>query len=433
VSTTGANSPTASGLRREIGALGVAALTANIVLGSGLFVIPGLLTALGAWAPAAIIGCAVVIAATTLCFAEASSRVPSTGGAYAFVGAGLGPLAGTVAGGLVLVSGILGAAAILGAAVDQSARLAPWLGTGAGRAVSVLAACTLFAINAVRGARESTLAIEAVLAIKLLPLVLFVALAALLPAAPPVSAPALTAGAVAPLLILGVFLFAGMESALVINGEVRNPVRSVPAGLFGALAVVVVLAIAIQLVESRAVGPSLARSATPLVDVAALSSPWLATVMACAAIFSMVGCTAGLAIAIPRSIYAFALDGIMPATLAHLHPTRRTPDTAIVVNAVLVAGLTLSNGYVPLVVAAAMASMGVYILGCIAALRLRRDGVAQAGPVVAWRATPAAAVVSVVAMAGIIIGAKKAEIGAFALSIAVFAALHLLRRRSPST
>jgi amino acid transporter len=204
----------------------------------------------------------------------------------------------------------------------------------------------------------------------------------------------------------------------------------VPAGLFGALAVVVVLAMAIQVVESRAMGPALAQSKSPLVDVAAMSSPWLATVMAAAAVFSMVGCTAGLAIAIPRSMYAFALDGILPRALARLHPVRRTPVNAIVVNVVLVAALTLTNGYVPLVVAAAMASMGVYILGCLAALRLRRQGVAQAGPVVAWRATPGAAVVSIVAMTGIIVGAKQAEIAALALSVALFAGLHLLRRRA---
>jgi basic amino acid/polyamine antiporter, APA family len=400
-------------LRREIGALGVAALTANIVLGSGLFVIPGLMTVLGAWAPVAIVGCAVVIAATTLCFAEASSRVPSTGGAYAFVGVGLGPLAGTIAGGLVLVSGILAAAGILGAAVDQAARLMPWLGTSTGRSLTVVGACTLFAINAMRGARESTLAIEVVLALKLAPLVLFVAMASFLPAAPSAPPPVLTVATIAPLLILGVFLFAGMESAIVVSGEV-----------------VVVLAIAIQVVESRAFGPALAQSKAPLVDVAAASSPWLATLMAGAASFSMVGCAAGLAIALPRSIYAFALDGLMPGALARLHPERRTPVNAILLHTVLVAGLTLTNGYVPLVVAAAMASMGVYILGCIAALMLRKRGVAQAGPVVAWSATPVAAFLSIVAMSGIIIGAKRAEIAAFALSIVVFSVLHLLRRRT---
>lgn len=157
----------------------------------------------------------------------------------------------------------------MAAALDQLRPFWPWAAE-AGRPFVVIAVCALFAGNAMLGAKASARSVEMAMAIKLAPLLLFIVLAALLPpaaTAAPAAAPTLAAAA--PLLILGIYLFAGLESAVVMNGEVRDPARTIPRGLFLALALFALLAIAIQIVAARALGPALAGSSAPLVEAAA--------------------------------------------------------------------------------------------------------------------------------------------------------------------
>lgn len=416
-------------LKREIGPLGVGATTINIIMGSGLFVIPATLGSVGGWAPLVIIACALMMAAVTLCFAEASSRVPTAGGAYGFVGEALGPVAAAIVGGQIWVSGTFAGAGILAAAAAQIAPFSPLLGTGIGRAALIVVACAVFSFVAMRGAKESARAVELTMLVKLSPLVLFIVVVGLAPGAPARPLPPLDLATIAPLLILGIYLFAGMESAIGINGEVRNPTRSVPLGLFGAIALFLVLAILIQLVAEHALGGALPGSRAPLVEAANRSSGWLGPVMAAAAAVSMLGCVAGLTINIPRILYAFAKDRMLPRALAHVSPTRQTPTTAIVVNAALVALLAIGGEFGPLAAIASLASMSVYVLGCLALLLLRRRGIAQCGQVTAWRITPAAAVIGIAGNLCIIATASASELSGLIGSVLVFAALPLVARR----
>ncbi len=419
-------------LRRDIGALGIAALTINIIMGSGLFVIPAAMGVLGGWAPGAIAVCALVMGAVTLCFAEASSRLPRAGGIYGVVRTALGPAAGAVVGGMIWLSATLAASGILAAAIDQITPFLPWLGHAVGRTAVIVAVCAFFMWIPMRGARQSALASEVTTAIKIGPLVLFIVLVAMLPAAPAAPTAPLEVQVVGPLLILGIYLCAGVESGIVMNGEVRDPVRTLPLGLFGALLAYSALAVAIQMAAGHALGGTLAASKAPLVDAARRVGTWFPPVMAAAAVVSMLGSAAGLASATPRMIFALSRDGLMPGALARLHPVRRTPNTAIVGHAVLVALLASSGEFKPLTIAASLASMAVYVLGCAAALVLRRRGVAEAGRVTEWRLTPVAAAVAIVANLAIILSASWPAIAALVVSALVFAAVAMVRSgRSP--
>jgi basic amino acid/polyamine antiporter, APA family len=416
-------------LRREIGPIGVAATTINIVMGSGLFVIPATLGTVGGWAPVVIILCALIMTAVTLCFAEASSRVPTVGGAYGFVGEALGPVAASVVGGQIWVSGTFAGGAILAAATAQIAPFIPALGSGIGRVVLIMLICATFAAIAMRGARESARAIEVTILLKITPLLLFIAIVVFAPAGPPAPPQAFDFVKTAPLLILGIYLFAGVESAIGINGEVRDPTRTLPIGLFAAIAISAAIAIAIQLVAQHALGGGLSGSAAPLVEAAGRANNWLGPVMAATAIVSMIGCVGGLAINIPRIIFAFARDGMLPTALGHVDARRETPVRAILLNAVLVAALAISGEFGPLAAIASLASMAVYVIGCIATLVLRRRKVAQAGPVIEWSITPVAAVIGVLANVAIIASAQTSDVIGLVGSVILFAVLAWITRR----
>src|SRR3954464_6851069 len=97
--TSPVHAATQPALRRVIGVRGLAAAIFNITVGAAIFVLPAHVSStLGAAAPLAYLVCAVATALVALCFAEAGSRVPQSGGPYAYVEAALGPYVGFVCG-----------------------------------------------------------------------------------------------------------------------------------------------------------------------------------------------------------------------------------------------------------------------------------------------------------------------------------------------
>jgi amino acid transporter len=82
---------------------------------------------------------------------------------------------------------------------------------------------------------------------------------------------------------------------------------------------------------------------------------------------------------VPRMLFAFGRDGFLPAAVARVHPTWRTPYVAIVVQAVVVAGLALFAKFEVLAVAANATGLAVYAVCCLAAGELRRRDVRAGG------------------------------------------------------
>ncbi len=95
-------------------------------VGASIFVVPGTLAAcLGSYAPLALFVCAVAIGSVAICFAEGGSRVPTSGGAYGYVEAAFGPLAGYVAGTVLWFSNVLSSGGIAAALADTAVSVLP--------------------------------------------------------------------------------------------------------------------------------------------------------------------------------------------------------------------------------------------------------------------------------------------------------------------
>jgi len=160
---------------------------------------------------------------------------------------------------------------------------------------------------------------------------------------------------------------------------VKHPSRTVPRALAIAMTGVVALYIAIQLVVQGVLGPALgqpAAAATPLAAAAGVAlGGWGRTLLLTGATVSMFGYVSGMTLAIPRALFAFAEDRILPRGLASVHPRYRTPWVAIIVQSVIVCALAIVSRFEQLAVIANLASLLLY-LGCIvSAWELRRRGV----------------------------------------------------------
>ncbi|HEX2780886.1 MAG TPA: APC family permease [Gemmatimonadaceae bacterium] len=374
-------------LLRAVGPWALAASIFNVTVGGGIFRLPAnAATALGAAAPLAYVVCAIAMGLIVLCFAEAGSRVARTGGPYAYVEVVFGPFAGFLAGVLLWLMGTIALAAVSTFFAGNLGSVFPALGSGVARALVLTVLLGGLALVNVRGVRQGTGLVSVASVAKLLPLVVLVLLA--LPAVREANlaiASMPSTSNLARASITLIFAFMGVESALVPSGEVRDPARTVPRAIAIAMIAVTLLYIAIQIVSQGVLGPALATSGeAPLaaVGAAALGS-WGRTLIVVGAAISMFGYVSGMTLAIPRALFAFAEDGILPRALASVHPRFRTPWIAILVQTAIVLAVAITSSFEQLAVIANLSALLLY-LGCTAAaweLRRRDVRVEGAAPV----------------------------------------------------
>ncbi len=411
----------------------MAASIVNGVVGAGIFTLPAVMALqAGAAAPWAYGACALAMAAVVICFADAGSRVPTSGGAYGTVAAAFGPGAGFVTGILLVVSCLLASGGISAALADMAGSLVPALANPLGRGAIIIA--TMGSVGAINLARVSLTArlIGAATLFKLVPLLLFIALGVIFyDHGAPADAGTGQPGGFGRAVILALFAFCGMETPLGASGETREANRSLPRALFLAMGFVLLLYLAIQSTASHLLGPVLAHSAAPLADAAGRISGAARAVMLAGAGVSMLFWLVTDTLGASRMLFAMARDGRMPAYLGHVHPGTRVPARAVVIYVGTAVALALSGSFLTLIVASALNSAAIYILACAAALRLHRRRTAFAGPVRQLAVLPIIALAGIASMIAVILAAERAEIAGLLATVALAWLVHaFLARRT---
>lgn len=417
------------------------------MIGGGIFVLPAVVAAgMGVRAPLAYVVCALAMGLIVLCFAEAGSRVSLTGGPYAYVEVAFGPFVGFLAGVLLWLLGSFATAAVASALAGSAAVFWSAFDEPLPRALLLVTVFALLAMVNVRGVRQGTRLIEIVTVAKLLPLLLLVAAgafaaSAMAPAPAAVGAPAAlgTEGLGRTAIVL-IFAFAGVESALVPSGEVRNPARTVPRALAIAMVSVTLLYVALQLVAQRVLGVEALAAAVdaPLAAAAAqIAGPVGGAIVAAGAVISMFGHVSGMTLATPRALYAFGRDGLIPVfspQLASIHPRYRTPHVAIMLQAAIACALAISSGFAKLAILANVAVLTLYLLCCMAALELRRRNVREDGAPFRVPGGPVVPILAAIVILWLLSHATVRELAVVSAVLAAAALLFLIRRRrAPSS
>lgn len=409
-----------AGLVRSIGPIALTATFLGVFIGSGIFTLPApMAAAVGSYAPLAYLACAIAVGSVLICFAEACSRVPVAGGPQGFVEAAFGPYWGFLTGAFNWASAVLGVAGVAAAAADALGTAIPALAGGPVRNLALVGWFAMLALINLRGVGFAARFVALVTSIKLVPLALFVGVGIWFIAPGNLTLPLVGGGSSADIgraAILGIFMFTGVETALAISGEVRDPARSIPRAVIAALAIYASLCIIVQIVAQGLLGPALAGAVAPLPQAMALVSAPLGIIVAVGAVISMLGYTAGDSIGSPRMLFAMARDGFLPRRLGSVHPRTHTPWVASFTHAALCAGLAVSGSFTALATVATLACVMVYFIGCAAALRLRAHGVAIAGTPVRIPALPLIAAIGIGSMLWVTAQSTRAE----AIGIAVF-------------
>lgn len=415
-----------------MGTFGLAAAIINITVGGGIFRLPANVAAsLGAAAPVAYLVCAAAMALIVLCIADAGSRVSLTGGPYAYIGVALGPYAAFLSGVMLWMLGLFATAAVSTVFAASVGQLVPALGGRATETIVLVVVYTFWALVNVRGvalgARLNSIATVA----KLLPLVL-IALGGLFVVQPQHLAidvwPA--ASDVARTSLLLIFAFAGVETALVPSGEVRDTARTVPRAIALAMAGITGLYIALQVSAQGILGPALPDAATPLAAAAGVGfGEWARTLLLTGAAVSMFGYLGGMTLSVPRIVFAMAGDGFLPKGLATVHPRFRTPHVAIAAQSAAALALALTGTFERLAILANVAALALYFGCAVAAWQLRRRGEGAAAGVAAVPFGGLAPFLAIPVILWLLTGLTRQEWLGFGAVVALGSLLYAARRR----
>jgi amino acid transporter len=408
------------GLKRTVGATSLTASFICVVIGGGIFALPSALAAsVGPYAPAALVLCAIAVGCIVICFAEAGSRIASSGGVYGGIHAALGPLAGYVGGMLFCVGNVLASGGIAAALADVVSDVVPAPLKAAVHALVIVGVVGGIVLVNVAGTGRGMRLVRVATLLKLLPLVIFVGVGAgAMHAVNYKPNDAMHADGFGRALILALFAFTGVETGLCASGEVENPARTIPRALAVALCAITLLYIGIQVVAQGILGASLAQSTVPLADAMARINPMLRVLMLVGAAVSMFGYLGADILGSPRMLFAFARDGLLPGALGRLHARSNVPHIAICCYALIAGVLALTGTFAELAVLSTLTAAALYVLACAAAWLLARRGVAESGQPLNFKWLPTAAVIGIGSMlAAIALASQEEIIGLVALLV----------------
>lgn len=350
------------GLERSMGVFPLMMFGVGATIGTGIFFV--MAQTVPKAGPAVIISflvVGVIAGLTALCYAEVASTIPVSGSAYSYAMATLGELPAYVVGWcLILEYGVAASATSVGWAEYFNELLqdvfgfqlpqnlsAGFLADDPGflnlPAVVLVGLCCVLLI---RGAKESAKANAIMVLVKLGVLTLFVVIALfgftssnLTPFAPEGLS---GIGAALPVIF---FTFLGLDAVSTAGEEVKDPGRTIPRAILGALLIVttfyvVVAAAALGAQRAGLFDGQEAGLAKILSDVTGSNLP--AIILSAGAVISVFSVTLVTIYGQTRILFAMGRDGMLPPMFKEVDERTQSPNKNVLVTCFLVAILASS-------------------------------------------------------------------------------------------
>ncbi len=360
----------AAQLKRRLGLYAVFTVSIGAMIGSGIFVLPGLAFEVGG--PTMILAYLVagmIVLPAALAQSEMATAMPRAGGAYLYIDLAMGPMMGTIAGFGVWFS-----------LVFKSAFALDGLGLYLGLFTSVdeltlalIIGALLVIINLV-GIKESG-SIQAVLVtVVFVILILFIGGGATFVDSANYH-PFFPAG-VGGLLATAALVFvsyAGVTKVASVAEEVSNPARTIPVAIITSLLVMMFVYPAVTYVMVGVTPPEiLAGDLTPLATATAQLFPdWTVTVVAVIGVLALASMANAGLLASSRYPFAMARRRLVPSIFATIGKRSGTPSAAVVLTGGTVLALV---AFLPVFELAKLASAFqalVLAMICVAQLAFR--------------------------------------------------------------
>ncbi|WP_042413526.1 APC family permease [Streptacidiphilus anmyonensis] len=401
------------GLRRTVGTFQLTMIGVGATIGTGIFFT--LSTAVPEAGPAVILSFvigAVTAALTALCYAELTSAVPVSGSSYSYAYATLGELAAWIVGSCLLLEYAVSGAAIavswgqylndltqrlFGFTMPAAISAPP--GDGGYVNLPGVVLVVLCCLVLMRGSKESALVNTIMVLIKLAVLVLFVVIgvtgfhsANLHPFAP------LGFAGISAAASSVFFSFIGLDAVSTAGEEVKNPQKTLPRAVIGALLVVTAFYCVVAFVGVGAQKWTLFNGQDAGLSAIlqhVTGETWPGAVLSAGAVISIVSVTLVVIYGQTRILYSMGRDGMLPAVFRKVNPRSGTP----VANTLIVgAFIALLAAFVPLDWLANLTSMGTLVAFAVVSvgvivLRVREPQLKRGFKVPGYPVVPALSVV----------------------------------------
>ena len=384
-------------LPRRLGLLGLIAVVISLTFGSGIFRVPASVAAtlqspgliLTAWIAGAAIA---IVGALTL--AELGAALPRSGGYFVALEAAFGPAVAFTYGWAELT--VISPAA-LGAISFVVAQYLGYFVPMSPETTRVVAAATVLVATALAyaGVRTAALVSGVSTVAKYVGLFLLIALAALLGKGdaghfiPPFGVSnGVGVSAFLTALLAIMFAFDGWGDGLRIAGDVRNPARNVPLGMFvavGLVGVIYVLANVAYMwllpVSDMASSPFVAASAAERIPVlGGIGARFVAGLV----VVSAFGTVVASALAMPRTQFVMADRGLFFQRVGRLSPRFQSPSVATWTIGAISILFVFAGDFQRLADRMVLGLWPFYVLCAIGVFILRRRRPELARPYRAW-------------------------------------------------
>jgi basic amino acid/polyamine antiporter, APA family len=420
-------------LKREIGVRSLVLAIINMTVGTGIFVVPAIIgIKMGASAILAYLLCGGLIFLIALCFAELGSKTEISGGTYTYIENAFGPFAGFLANNIYWFgSCVFADAAIANALADTVSYFLPAFSHSFYRILFFIGIFSALAIVNMKSVKNGVRLVEFTAFGKIVPLIIFVLVSSfhILPANLSwTSSPTVNSLGASSLLLF--FAFMGLETPLSNGGEIKNPRKTVPRGVFLAILLILILYISIQLIVQGVLGDQLSvYKEAPLAAIAGMVFGKTGSlIIVVVTMISMFGAICSSVLSIPRILFSGARDGLLPKPLSKIHHRFFTPHIAIGVYAFIDLVFAIFGDFGSLATLASAGSLLVYLGIVLATIQLRRKKTTDEKS--SFR-VPGGVLVPLLASAVIIwllYSLSKEEIRGIAIFILILSVLYLISR-----
>ncbi|MRX54536.1 amino acid permease [Bacillus idriensis] len=377
-------------LDRTMGAFDLTLLGIGAIVGTGIFVLTGVVAAEAA-GPALILSfilSGIACALAAFCYAEFASSVPISGSVYTYTYATLGELFAFLIGWDLMLEYLLATSAVatgwsayfqsllagFDIALPEVITSAP--GAGKGGLIDLPAVFIIFLITALlsKGIKESTRVNNIMVFVKLAVIVAFI-IAGVWYVKPANWTPFVPFGFDG--IVTGAatvfFAYIGFDAVATAAEEVKRPQRDVPIGIIASLTVCTILYIAVSLILTGMVPYTELNVADPVSF--ALHYVGQNTLAGFVSVGAIAGITTVLLVmmyAQVRISFAMSRDGLLPSVLSSVHSVFKTPFKNTWITGSVAAAIA---GFVDLTTLAHLVNLGTlaaFTLISIAVIVLRK-------------------------------------------------------------
>ncbi|MEU2359805.1 amino acid permease [Streptomyces noursei] len=324
------------------------ALVMGNIIGGGIFLLPASVAPFGTISLVAFGVLTLGAISLALVFGRLAQRHPDTGGPYVYAREAFGDFAGFLSAWSYWTMTWVSNAALAVAAVGYVHVLFPGHASRGVDLMVALGALWLPALANFAGTRYVGAVQLVATVLKFVPL-LFIAIVGLFFFDPHKlgsfhEGGGSTLGGLSAAAAILLYSYVGVESAAMSAGEVRDPERNVGrATVLGTIGAAVVYLLGTASVFGTVPHDKLVHSKAPFSDAvdAMFGGHWGGTLIAAAAVISIIGALNGWTLMSAQSPYAAAKDGLFPA--AFLTKRRGVPTFGVLAAAVLASALTVIN------------------------------------------------------------------------------------------